>query len=93
MLPLTELGHGRQGQTKKGGVKWVSNPHVGVKDESVCHPDMECSYSPGGTYTNCRGVALYHLNNQTRIDSQHTRMCSSKEEGGNEGTPKTSIYL
>ena len=32
MLPLTELGHGRQGQpNKKGGVKWASSPHVGVE--------------------------------------------------------------
>ena len=32
MLPLTELGHSRQGQINKmgGGVKWVSNPHVRV---------------------------------------------------------------
>ena len=34
---------------QKGGVKWVSNPHVRVKDKAVCHPDMECSYPPGGT--------------------------------------------
>ena len=63
MLPLTELGHGRQGQIKMGGVKRVSNPLVGVKDEVVCHPDVECSYPPRGTYTNCREVALYPLNN------------------------------
>ena len=29
-----------------GGVKWVSNPHVGVKGEVVCLSDMECSYPP-----------------------------------------------
>ena len=29
-----------------GGMKWVSNPHVRVKDEVVCLSDMECSYSP-----------------------------------------------
>ena len=46
MLPLTELGHSRQGQTKWGRVKWVSNPHVGVKDEVVCLSDAECSYPP-----------------------------------------------
>ena len=57
MLPLTELGNGRQGQIKLGGVKWVSNPHVRVKDNSVCHLDTECSFLPRGTYTNCRGVA------------------------------------
>ena len=32
MLPLTELGHGRQGQPKEmGGVKQASSPHVGVE--------------------------------------------------------------
>ena len=32
MLPLTELGHGRQGQINEmGGVKWASNPHVRVE--------------------------------------------------------------
>ena len=46
MQPITELGHGRQDQTKMGGVKWVSNPHVGVKDEIVCLSDVECSYPP-----------------------------------------------
>ena len=51
MLPLTELGHGRQGQIKMGGVKWVSNPHVRVKDKVVCLSDAECSYPPRGTYT------------------------------------------
>ena len=46
MQPITELGHGRQGQTKWGRVKWVSNPHVRVKDEVVCLSDAECSYLP-----------------------------------------------
>ena len=64
-----------------GGVKWVSNPHVGVKDEVVCLSDAECSYPPRGTYTNCRGVALYPSKSQTRIDSQCMRMCSSKRRG------------
>ena len=27
-----------------GGVKWVSNPCVGKKDEVVCLSDVECSY-------------------------------------------------
>ena len=81
MLPLTELGHSREGQIKKGGVKWVSNPHVGVKDESACHSDAECSYLPRCTYTDCRGEALYPLNSQNRINSQCMRMCSSKQGG------------
>ena len=66
---------------QKGGVKQVSNPHVRVKDEAVCHPDVECSFPPRGTYTDCRGVALHPLNNQTRIDSQCMRTCYSKERG------------
>ena len=81
MLSLTELGHGRQGQIKMGRVKQVGNPHVGVKDESVCHLDAECSYLSRGTYTDCRGVALYPLNSQTRINSQCMRTCSSKKGG------------
>ena len=64
-----------------GGVKWVSNLHVGVKDEAVCLSDVECSYPPRGTYTDCRGVALYPLRNQTRFDSQCMRMHSSKKGG------------
>ena len=32
MLPLTELGHSRQGQPNKmGGVKWANSPCVGVE--------------------------------------------------------------
>ena len=53
MLPLTELGHGRQGQpNKKGGLKWASSPHVGVEGHMVYHlNDAKCSYPPRGTYT------------------------------------------
>ena len=29
-----------------GGVKWVSSPHVGVKEKVVCLSDTECSYQP-----------------------------------------------
>ena len=29
-----------------GGVKWVGNPCVGVKDEVVYLSDVECSYPP-----------------------------------------------
>ena len=66
MLPLTELGHGRQGQKKMGGVKQVSNPHVRVKDEVVCLSDTECSYPPRGTYTDCRrsGIVPFKEPNQ-----------------------------
>ena len=34
MLPLTELGHGRQGQPNEmGGVKQASSPHVRVEGQ------------------------------------------------------------
>ena len=60
MLPLTELGHSRQGQINEmGGVKWVSNLHVRVKGQLVYHLDVECSCPPRGTYTDYGGVALY----------------------------------
>ena len=36
-----ELGHSRQGQTKMGGVKWVSNPHVRKNDNVVYLSDMQ----------------------------------------------------
>ena len=71
-----------------GGVKWVSNPCVGMKDEAVYNSDAECSYPPRGTYTDCRRVALYPLNNQTRIDSQCMRTCFSKNNGGDTEAPK-----
>ena len=29
-----------------GGMKWVSNPCVGVKDKVVYLSDVECSYPP-----------------------------------------------
>ena len=70
-----------------GGVKWVNNPHVRVKGESTCHSDVECSYLPRGTYTNCRGVALYHVSNQIRNDSQCMRMCSLKQRRVIHGPP------
>ena len=34
MLPLTELGHSRQGQPNEmGGVKWASSLHVGMEGQ------------------------------------------------------------
>ena len=81
MLPLTELDHGRQGQTEKGGVKWVSNPHFRVKDKVVCLSDAECSNLPRGTYTDCRGVELYPWKNQTDMTASAQGCASLKEWG------------
>ena len=46
MQPIMELGHGRQGQNKMGGVKCANNPCVRKKDEVVCLSDVECSCPP-----------------------------------------------
>ena len=47
---LNSVKAGKAKQKYVGGVKWVSNPHVGVKDEVVYHSEVECSYLPRGTY-------------------------------------------
>ena len=81
MLPLTELGHGRQGQINEmGGVNWVSNPCVRVKSCLVYHLNAECSCPPRGTYTNNRGVALYP-SEQPDYKQQCTRSCTLKKGG------------
>ena len=40
----------KKAKQKYGGVKWVSNPCVRVKDKVVYHSDGECSYLPSGSY-------------------------------------------
>ena len=82
MLPLTKLGQGRQSQTKiQGGVKWVSNPHVRVKDKAVCLSDAECSYLPRGTYLI---VEEKHCTlGRTKLDlTASAQGCASLKEGG-----------
>ena len=69
-------------QKHNGGVKWVSNPCVSMKDISVYHLDVECSYLPRGTCTNYGGSGIIPLSNQTNSGSQHMRACSSKQKGG-----------
>ena len=45
MKPVTELGHGWQGQTK-GGVKWASTPMSRGMTMPVCLSDAEYSHPP-----------------------------------------------
>ena len=78
---------------KWGAVKQVSNPHVRVKDKVVCLSDVECSYLPRGTYTNCRGVTLHHQKNQTRFNSQHMRTCFPKRGGNKPYDPQLSLEI
>ena len=92
MQPLMELGHGRQGQTKQGGVKQVSTlVGRGIRDNTC--PTFWCGIllsTRRRTLTTCRGVASYpplktlkmEINQETRTDSKSMRPCSSKKKGG-----------
>ena len=74
----------------KGGVKWVSTPMSRGKTTPVYLSDVECSHPPkegplppvgGGFIPSIRNDEDEN-NEETRIDSQSTRMCSSKKQGG-----------
>ena len=86
-----ELGHGRQGQTKRGAVKWVSNPHVRRNDKLVYLPDAECSYPcKEGPSPPVEGSSI-PSQEETRINSQGMRACSSKNGGEMLDNPPKSI--
>ena len=69
MLPLTELGHGRQGQPN-GESEMGKQPPCQDGESKVYHSDMKCSYLPRGTYTNYGGMALYPSKQPSKNDSQ-----------------------
>ena len=78
MQSITELGHSRQGQTKMGRVKYVSNPCVRRNDKVVYLPDTEYSCPPKeGPLPPVEGASI-PSHEETRIDSQGMRACSSK---------------
>ena len=89
--PLTKLGHSWQGQTKRGGVKQVSIPYV-RRNDNVSLPPWHGILPPTrrGTLSTHRGVASYppskrkrnQISQETRINSQSTKMCSPNEKGG-----------
>ena len=75
---------------KTRGVKWVSNPCV-RNNNNICLPLWHRMLLPTkkGTLTTCRGAASYPplemmnmKNEESRIDSQSMRTCSSKKQGG-----------
>ena len=81
----------------KRGVKQVSTPISRGMTTSVYLSDMECSYPlKRGILATCRGVVSYpplemmkmKINQETRIDSQSMRMCSSKKQGELDEPPK-----
>ena len=71
MLPLTELGHGRQGQPNGGGSEMGKQPSCQDGESKVYHSDAKCSYLPSrGTYTDYGGMALYPSKQPSKNDSQ-----------------------
>ena len=75
-----------------GGVKWVSNSHVRKNNKVVYLPDVECSYPPKeGPSPPVEGGSI-PSHEETRIDSQGMRVCSSKMMGGKLDRPP-KMYL
>ena len=70
MLPLTELGHGRQGQLNGGGSEMGKQPPCQDGESKVYHSNTKCSYLPRGTYTDYGGMALYPSKQPSKNDSQ-----------------------
>ena len=70
MLPLTELGHGRQGQPNGGGSEMGKQPLCQDEESKVYYSDMKCSYLPRGTYTDYGGMVLYPSKQPSKSDSQ-----------------------
>ena len=79
MLPLTELGHSRQGQQNvmEGGSETGKQPTCEGEGPWVYHFDAECSYLPRGTYTKFGGMAL-HPSKQPSRNNRAEGPCSIK---------------
>ena len=83
MLPLTELGHGRQGQPNGGGVKWESSPHVRMESQrSTTLTQNALTYLEVPTPT-MEGWLYTLQSNQAKMTAnqkrQSMRSCSLKE--------------
>ena len=95
MLPLTELGHRRQGQQNEmGGVKWASSPHVGMEGQR-----SNTSMWNAPTYREVPTPILdgFIPFKAAKQKQQSTRSCSLKEKGGCtyrplRNTPHLTIY-
>ena len=70
MLPLTELGHGRQGQPNGGGVKWESSPHVGMENQRSTTPTQNALTYREVPTPDYEGMALYPSKQPSKSDSQ-----------------------
>ena len=69
-MPLTELGHGRQGQPNGGGSEMAKQPLCWDGESKVYHSDAKCSYLLRGTYTEYGGMALCPSKQPSKGDSQ-----------------------
>ena len=98
MLPLTELGHSRQGQPNGGGSETGKQPPCRDGESKVYHSNAKCSYLPSrGNYTDYGGMALYPSSSQAKMTAkkkrQSMRSCSFKEwEGCTYRPPKTILF-
>ena len=85
MLPLTELGHGRQGQPNGGRSEMGKQPLCQDGESKVYRSDVKCSYLLRGTYTEDEGMALYSSKQPSKSDGQpkrqSMRLCSLREWG------------
>ena len=61
MLPLTELGHGRQGQIKWRGSEMGKQPHIGMWSEKSVTSMQNARHLLRGTSTSHGGMALCPL--------------------------------
>ena len=80
MLPLTELGHGRQGQKSNWGSEMGKQPRVGMEDEKVYHINAKC-YPTYQEEPQLRNDPIPHREAEPTIltvelNQQSTRPCS-----------------
>ena len=82
MLPLTELGLGRQGQQNEmGGVKWASSPHVGKKGHRSTTSTLNASTYQEVRTLNLEGW-LYTLQGSQAEMTEHEVMLFKIKWGG-----------
>ena len=87
MLPLTELGHSRQGQQNvMGGVKWARSPHVKVKGHRPTTLTQNVPTYQEVPTPNLEGW-LYTLQSSQAEMTEHEVMLFKIKQGGVHKTP------
>ena len=99
MLPLTQLGHSRQGQPNEmeGGVKWASSPCVGMESQRSTTPMRNApTYREVSTPT-MEGWIYTLQSSQAKMTAkqkqQSMRSCSFKEWGVVHTEPLKTLHL